>query len=147
MLLTFFQQLRWTLRTCSSDLKHQVLLSVPQTTEGSLWNLFQSSSRKGPCSDVQNDNINNRAICGITEPTDWFINHRMRPITPVSLRCTVITRRQDGGELNYQEDKVSICAVKHISQQSSLTFYLILLLAPGRFSAQHALSHNAEQLR
>lgn len=48
---------------------------------------------------------------------------------------------------NHQKDKVSICAVKRIVQQFSLTFYLILLLAPEWFSDHHALSHNAEQLR
>ena len=85
------------------------------------WHLLQSYSKSSHCCNTQNDNINNKAICCITEPTDWFINHRMRPLTPVSLQCTLVTRRQDGGE-DCWAPRVNMCS-KTCSPHFTLPYY------------------------
>lgn len=50
---------------------------------GVIVSLLYSDRWSTSCSDIQNDSINNKAICWITEPTDWFINHRMWPIISI----------------------------------------------------------------
>lgn len=85
-----------------------------------------STSR--PCTDIGTDSVHSKAICWITEPTDWFIHHRTRPHTPVPFERTFNTRRQDKDESGWAQMKTRrTVSIQHIWQRFALTSCLLCL--------------------